>query len=124
MIAPFAALLARAGELGKYQPSYSQYEYEKIVYMCRRLDITPNELFGFDEECFSKDKKSAGSDRMTNFLSLPKKQEGRCRLQGGRQREEDAHIEQEQCEIDGHAKQCALSRALGAERADVFLNEI
>ncbi len=56
MIAPFAALLARAGELGKYQSDYSEYEtgrvqldYEKIVYLCRRLDITPNELFGFDE---------------------------------------------------------------------------
>lgn len=45
-----------AGELGKYQSDYSEYEtgrvqldYEKIVYLCRRLDITPNELFGFDE---------------------------------------------------------------------------
>lgn len=42
--------------MGKYQSDYSEYEtgrvqldYEKIVYLCRRLDITPNELFGFDE---------------------------------------------------------------------------
>ncbi len=44
-----------AKELNKYQPDYSQYErgiieldYEKICYLCKRLDITPNELFGFD----------------------------------------------------------------------------
>lgn len=44
-----------AAELGKYQSDYSEYEtgrieldYEKIVYLCRRLDITPNELFDFD----------------------------------------------------------------------------
>lgn len=44
-----------AAELKKYQPDYSQYEsgkiqldYEKIVYLCNRLDITPNDLFGFD----------------------------------------------------------------------------
>ncbi len=44
-----------AAELHKYQSDYSEYEtgrvqldYEKIVYLCRRLDITPNELFGFD----------------------------------------------------------------------------
>ena len=44
-----------AQELDKYQPDYSDYEtgkiqldYEKIVYLCRRLDITPNELFGFE----------------------------------------------------------------------------
>ncbi len=43
-----------AKELNKYQSDYSEYEtgkiqldYEKIVYLCRRLDITPNELFGF-----------------------------------------------------------------------------
>ena len=42
-----------AQELGKHQPDYSEYEtgkiqldYEKIVYLCKRLDITPNELFG------------------------------------------------------------------------------
>lgn len=41
-----------ATELGKYQPDYSEYEtgkieldYEKIVYLCNRLDITPNDLF-------------------------------------------------------------------------------
>ena len=41
-----------AKELNKYQPDYSEYEtgkiqldYEKIVYLCQRLDITPNELF-------------------------------------------------------------------------------
>ena len=44
-----------AKELNKYQSDYSEYEtgiiqldYEKIVYLCKRLDITPNELFGFD----------------------------------------------------------------------------
>ena len=44
-----------ATELKKYQSDYSEYEtgkiqldYEKIVYLCRRLDITPNDLFGFD----------------------------------------------------------------------------
>ena len=41
-----------AKELHKYQSDYSQYEtgkieldYEKIVYLCKRLDITPNDLF-------------------------------------------------------------------------------
>ena len=41
-----------AKELHKYQSDYSQYEtgkieldYEKIVYLCQRLDITPNDLF-------------------------------------------------------------------------------
>ena len=41
-----------ADELGKYQPDYSEYEtgkieldYEKIIYLCKRLDITPNDLF-------------------------------------------------------------------------------
>ena len=44
-----------ATELKKYQSDYSDYEtgriqldYEKIVYLCRRFDITPNELFGFE----------------------------------------------------------------------------
>lgn len=44
-----------ASELKKYQSDYSEYEtgkiqldYEKIVYLCKRLDITPNELFGFE----------------------------------------------------------------------------
>ena len=44
-----------AKELNKYQSDYSEYEtgktqldYEKIVFLCRRLDITPNDLFGFD----------------------------------------------------------------------------
>ena len=44
-----------AHELGKHQPDYSEYEtgkieldYAKIVYLCKRLDITPDELFGFD----------------------------------------------------------------------------
>lgn len=43
-----------AAELHKYQSDYSEYEtgkvqldYEKIVFLCKRLDITPNELFGF-----------------------------------------------------------------------------
>lgn len=41
-----------ADELGKYQSDYSEYEtgkieldYEKIVFLCKRLDITPNDLF-------------------------------------------------------------------------------
>ncbi len=41
-----------AKELNKYQSDYSEYEtgkiqldYEKIVYLCNRLDITPNDLF-------------------------------------------------------------------------------
>ena len=43
---------ALAKELNKYQSDYSEYEtgkiqldYEKIVYLCKRLDITPNDLF-------------------------------------------------------------------------------
>lgn len=45
-----------ANEMHKFQPDYSQYEtgkiqldYDKIVYLCNRLDITPNDLFGFDK---------------------------------------------------------------------------
>lgn len=41
-----------ADELGKYQSDYSEYEtgkieldYEKIITLCKRLDITPNDLF-------------------------------------------------------------------------------
>lgn len=41
-----------AAELRKYQSDYSEYEtgkieldYEKIIYLCRRFDITPNDLF-------------------------------------------------------------------------------
>ena len=44
-----------AAELNKYQSEYSDYEtgkveldYEKIVYLCRRFDITPNDLFGIE----------------------------------------------------------------------------
>lgn len=44
-----------ATELKKYQSDYSDYEtgkiqldYEKIVYLCKRLDITPDDLFGFN----------------------------------------------------------------------------
>lgn len=44
-----------AEELNKYQSDYSEYEtgkiqldYEKIVYLCKRFGITPNDLFGFD----------------------------------------------------------------------------
>lgn len=44
-----------AQELHKYQSDYSEYEtgkvqldYEKIVYLCERLEITPNELFGIN----------------------------------------------------------------------------
>lgn len=45
-----------AKELNKYQSDYSEYEtgkiqldYEKIVYLCKRLEITPNELFNFEQ---------------------------------------------------------------------------
>ncbi|MDE6200444.1 MAG: helix-turn-helix domain-containing protein [Clostridiales bacterium] len=45
-----------AAELKKYQADYSDYEtgkiqldYEKIVYLCKRFDITPNDLFGFEQ---------------------------------------------------------------------------
>lgn len=44
-----------AEELNKYQSDYSEYEtgkvqldYEKIVFLCNRLDITPNDLFGIE----------------------------------------------------------------------------
>ena len=44
-----------AQELNKYQSDYSEYEtgkieldYEKIVYLCKRFDITPNDLFDFN----------------------------------------------------------------------------
>ena len=44
-----------AKELGKYQSDYSEYEtgkieldYEKIVYLCKRFNITPNDLFDVD----------------------------------------------------------------------------
>ncbi len=42
-----------AKEMHKYQSDYSEYEsgkiqldYEKIMFLCKRLDITPNDLFG------------------------------------------------------------------------------
>ena len=41
-----------AAMLGKYQSDYSDYErgktqldYEKIVFLCKQLDISPNDLF-------------------------------------------------------------------------------
>ena len=41
--------------LNKFQPDYSEYEsgkieldYYKIVFLCELLDITPNDLFGFN----------------------------------------------------------------------------
>lgn len=44
-----------AAELHKHQSDYSEYEtgkiqldYEKIVYLCARFDITPNDLFDFE----------------------------------------------------------------------------
>ena len=44
-----------AKELNKYQSDYSNYEngkiqldYQKIVYLCNRLDITHNDLFDMD----------------------------------------------------------------------------
>ena len=43
-----------ATELKKHQSDYSDYEtgkieldYAKIVYLCKRFDITPNDLFDF-----------------------------------------------------------------------------
>ena len=46
-----------AKELNKYQSDYSEYEsgkiqldYEKIVFLCNRLDITPNDLFDIDDK--------------------------------------------------------------------------
>lgn len=45
-----------AAALKKYQADYSDYktgkiqlDYEKIVFLCKRFDITPNDLFGFDQ---------------------------------------------------------------------------
>ncbi len=45
-----------AALLGKYQPDYSEYEtgkieldYEKIVFLCEKLDVTPNDLFGWKQ---------------------------------------------------------------------------
>ncbi len=45
-----------AKELHKYQSDYSEYEsgkvqldYEKIIFLCNRLDITPNELFDLSQ---------------------------------------------------------------------------
>lgn len=42
-----------AHELNKQQADYSDYEtgkiqldYDKIAFLCHRLDITPNDLFG------------------------------------------------------------------------------
>lgn len=44
-----------AAEMHKYQSDYSEYEtgkvqldYEKIVFLCKRFDITPNDLFGIE----------------------------------------------------------------------------
>ncbi len=45
-----------ARELNKYQSDYSEYEsgkiqldYEKIIFLCKRLDVTPNDLFDMDD---------------------------------------------------------------------------
>ena len=43
-----------AAEINKYQSDYEtgkvELDYEKIVFFCKRFDITPNELFGiFDK---------------------------------------------------------------------------
>lgn len=45
-------------EMNKRQQDYSEYEngqieldYDKIVWLCERLDITPNDLF---DGCFSR----------------------------------------------------------------------
>ena len=44
-----------AEAMHKYQSDYSDYErgliqldYEKIVFLCKMFEITPNELFSFD----------------------------------------------------------------------------
>lgn len=44
-----------AREMNKYQSDYSEYEtgkiqldYDKIMFLCKRLGITPNDLFGFN----------------------------------------------------------------------------
>ena len=44
-----------AYELSRKQPEYSDYEtgkiqldYEKNIFLCKRLDITPNELFDLE----------------------------------------------------------------------------
>ena len=44
-----------ATALNKYQPDYSEYEsgqvqldYEKIIALCKLLDITPNDLFSIN----------------------------------------------------------------------------
>lgn len=44
-----------ASEMNKYQSDYSEYEtgkiqldYDKIMFLCKRLGITPNDLFGFN----------------------------------------------------------------------------
>lgn len=43
-----------AAMLHKYQPDYCQYEngqieldYAKIVFLCKKFDISPNDLFDF-----------------------------------------------------------------------------
>ncbi|MCH5152351.1 MAG: helix-turn-helix transcriptional regulator [Clostridiales bacterium] len=45
-----------AAYLNKYQPDYSEYEsglvqldYEKIISLCKLLDITPNDLFSVNK---------------------------------------------------------------------------
>lgn len=45
-----------AAEMNKYQSDYSEYEtgkiqldYEKIVFLCKRLGITPNDLFDYPD---------------------------------------------------------------------------
>ena len=52
-----------AKEMNKYQSDYSEYEsgkiqldYEKIMFLCKRLDITPNDLFGFDWKNVQRNK--------------------------------------------------------------------
>ncbi|MCH5152350.1 MAG: helix-turn-helix transcriptional regulator [Clostridiales bacterium] len=44
-----------AEAMNKYQSDYSDYErgliqldYDKIVFLCRMFEITPNELFSFE----------------------------------------------------------------------------
>ncbi|MBR1624470.1 MAG: helix-turn-helix transcriptional regulator [Clostridia bacterium] len=45
-----------AAMLHKYQPDYCQYEkgqveldYEKIIFLCKTFDITPNDLFDMEK---------------------------------------------------------------------------
>ena len=42
-------MLKTQGDYSDYETGRIQLDYEKIVYLCKRFDITPNDLFGFDD---------------------------------------------------------------------------